>query len=418
MSKPRVLEANRAQLEMLPSDLDSRLPEFHPVRQVWEFLGDLDLAAFYAPIKARGSDPGRPAIDPRILICLLVWAAADGVGSARRIERLCDESDVYRWIRGGVSVNHHSISDFRVAHGKALDELLSQILAMLMRGGLIELKRLAQDGTRIRASAAAASFHRGKSVNKCLKYARRQIERLKKQPEEPDPKEPRRQKAAAARAARERLKRLEEARRELNRIQSKKPRGEQKNARVSTSDPEARVMKMGDGGFRPAYNVQLASDTASGIVVGVQVTNQGTDSGLIDPMLDEVKRRTDRQPEEHLVDAGYTKLATIDKAAERGVTVYAPVPKSRNPSIDENVPKPNDSEAVAEWRTRMATDEAKAIYKERAATAELVNADLRCRRGLNGFQVRGIKKVECVVLWTVIAYNILRWISLTGGVTA
>lgn len=185
-----------------------------------------------------------------------------------------------------------------------------------------------------------------------------------------------------------------------------------KEPRVSTTDPESRVMKIADGGFRPAYNVQLATDTDSRVIVGVGVTNAGRDAGELEPMLDEVKRRTEETPREHLVDGGFVKLESIEVAAARGVTVYAPVMKPRKEGVDPHAPKKGDSAAVAEWRQRMGTAEAKEIYKERAATAETVNADLRMWRGMDRLPVRGMKKVLTVVLWAALTYNVLRGIAL------
>jgi len=409
----RVLTADRSQLQWRTCDLESTLPAEHEARAIWSALQKLDLGQFYTPIVARGSEPGRPAIDPRILIALWLYATSQGEGSAREVARLCERHDAYRWICGGVSVNHHTLSDFRVDHGAALDELMTQVLAVLMQADLIGLDRVAQDGMKTRASAGAASFRREKSLQECLQEAREQIEAVKREAEQPDVQRSARQQAAAARAAREREERVAAALAELPKARAAKETEQAKaNARVSTTDAEARVMKMGDGGFRPAYNVQLATDTASRVIVGVDVTNAGTDQAQTEPMLEQIERRTGSKPDEHLVDGGYAKLETIEKTAADGVTVYAPVPKPRKEGIDPHQPKPGDSPAVAAWRQRMGTPEAKVIYKQRAATAETVNADLRTWRGLDRFRVRGRPKILCVALWSAITYNLLRGIAL------
>jgi hypothetical protein len=338
------------------------------------------------------------------------------VGSAREIARRCETDDAYRWICGGVSVNHHTVSDFRVGHPEALDELMTQVLAVLTHAGLVELRRTAQDGMRVRASAGAASFRREKSLQACLAAAREQVEQTKREAEQPDTGRTARERAAAERAARARENRVARALAELPKVRAVKETDQAKEqARVSTTDPEARVMKMGDGGFRPAYNVQLATDTASRVIVGVGVTNAGSDAGQMGPMLTDIAQRTGATPAEHLVDGGYTKLDAIEQAGADGVTVYAPVPTPRKEGIDPHQPKPGDGEAVAAWRQRMGTDEAKAIYKQRAATAETVNADLRTWRGLDRFRVRGSDKVRSVVLWSAITYNLMRWIAVGVG---
>jgi len=413
---PRVLEADRRQLFWQPRDLEGLLAADHRARAMWNFVEKLDLRSFYDSIKARGSEPGHPAIDPKILLVLWLYATSEGVGSGRELARQCESHDAYRWICGGVTVNHHTLSDFRVAHGKKLDELMIQILAVLMKQGLVELTRVAQDGMRVRASAGAASFRREPSLQAYLQEARQQVEEVKRQAEQPDTQQSTRERAATERAAREREERVARALAELSKVRAAKPTEKEKaEARASTTDAEARVMKMGDGGFRPAYNVQLATDTESRVIVGVRVTNAGGDQGQIDPMLADIERRTGNKPDEYLVDGGFVKLDSIDEASAAGVTVYMPVPAPRKEKVDPHQPKEGDSQAVAAWRQRMATDEAKEIYKQRAATAETVNADLRHWRGLDKLNVRGSDKVLSVALWAAITYNLMRCIAL--GVT-
>lgn len=411
----RVLRANRAQLQLRPFDLDSTLPQDHRARLIWRFAELLDLSRFYAKIEACGSQPGRPATDPLILFVLWLFATSEGVGSARRLARLCDEHDAYRWICGGVSVNYHTLSDFRVDHAADLDELMTQVLGVLMHQGLVDLSRVAQDGVRVRASAGAASFRRKGSLERSLEESRRHLEAVKRDAEDPDGKRSSRERAAAERAAREQTERLERALEEMPKAEASKKAKDREDARVSTTDPEARVMKMGDGGFRPAFNLQFATDTASRVIVGVSVSNAGTDMGQLTPMLEEINRRTGELPKEHLVDGGYTKFKAIEEAAEKGVKVFAPVSAPRKENVDPHAPKMSDSEAVAGWRSRMGSEEAKEIYKERASTAETVNADLRAWRGLNRLPVRGAGKVLSVALWMALTYNALRWISLGGA---
>jgi transposase len=409
---PRIVTANRGQLLWRACDVESLLPADHRARAIWSAVEKLDLEKFYAVIEARGREPGRPAIDPKMLVALWLYAISEGVGSAREVARRCERDDAYRWICGGVSVNHHTLSDFRVGHGEALDDLMTQVLGVLLDADLVSLDRVAQDGMRVRASAGAASFRREKSLEKSLEEAREQVARVKREAEEPDVQRSARERAAAERAAREREERVRRALAELPKVRETKERNKDKaEARVSTTDPEARVMKMGDGGFRPAYNVQLATDTESRVIVGVDVTNCGSDAGQMEPMLKDIEERTGRKPDEHLVDGGFAKLESIEQASADGVKVYAPVPTPRKEGIDPYQPKPDDSDAVAAWRRRMGTPEAKEIYKQRAATAETVNADLRTWRALDRLRVRGKPRVLCVVLWSALTYNVLRWIA-------
>lgn len=250
---PRILEANRTQVLLRPTDLESLLPADHPARALWACAERLDLTAFYAPIAAVEGVAGRPAIDPKILLALWLYATSEGVGSAREVARLCEAHDAYRWICGGVHVNYHTLSDFRVAHQAALDAVLTETLAVLLKEGLITLTRVAQDGTRIRASAGAASFRRETSLHRCLMEAEAQVRRCAAEDDATVATRTARQAAAQARAARERQARVAQALAQLPAVRAaKKTPAARAEARVSTTDPEARVMKMADGGFRPA----------------------------------------------------------------------------------------------------------------------------------------------------------------------
>lgn len=408
-TEPRYETPNRTQVELYPSDVEGLLPPGHAARLVWRFVDGLRLEAFYAAIRAREGGPGRSAIDPKILIALWLYATIDGVGSARELDRLCQRHDAYRWIRGGVSVNYHTLSDFRVAHHAALNDLLTQSIAALIKRNVITLARVAQDGTRVRASAGLRSFRRRPTLEEALRVARQQVERTARQE---DGAALSRQAAAQARAAAEQLARVEEALAEMPLVEAAKARNQSKaTPRVSLTDPEARKMKMTDGGYRPAYNVHFATDVEGRAIVGVAVTNVGSDQPELLPMLHQIIERTGRAPTDELVDGGFVTRKAITDATAQGVTVYAPVPKPKG-DRDPASPCPGDSPAVVAWRVRMATDEAKAIYKARAATAEWINADARTHRTLGPLLVRGVKKVHTWVLWIAVAHNMMRTMGI------
>lgn len=406
---PRLETANRSQIELTPTDLEALLPPGHAARLVWRFVEGLDVSAFYARIAAREGHAGRPAIDPKILLALWLYAISDGVGTARELDRLCYAHDAYRWLRGGVSVNYHTLSDFRVQHGAALNELLTQSIAVLLNRRVITLRRVAQDGMRVRASAGASSFRRRESLEECWRQARKQVERTARQV---DGDRPAREVAATTRAARELEARVKEALAALPEVEAVKARSKSKGAaRVSTTDPDARVMKMGDGGFRPAYNVEFATDVDGRAIVGVSLTNVGSDAGQLVPMLDQVEARTGQRPDAYLADSGFAQGEALDEAATRGVTVYAPPQKSKNGRAPGD-PCRGDSSAEAQWRVRMATAEAKTIYKDRAATAEWSNAQTRCHRALDHFVVRGLAKATCWAVWVALAHNMLQTMGI------
>jgi transposase len=420
----RLYRPVRNQLEMVPRDLDSTLPEDHVARTIWAFLDKLDLSAFYASIKAVPSQPGHPATDPKVLLALWLFATVDGIGKARQVDRLCREHDAYRWLRGGVPLNYHMLADFRVDHQQELDELMSQILAAMMSAGLVTLRHVAQDGVRVRASAGSGSFRREGRLGQFLEEARAEVARLAKERDCPETPGSRKQQAARERAARERQDRLEEALANLPKIQearekrakkdSKAKRARQQEPRVSTTDPEARVMRMPNGGFNPAYNLQIATDVDSQVIVGVEATNKGSDAGLAVPMVEQVEKRVKAQPEGYLFDNSFATREDITTLTRKGIVVYAPPPSPRKPPMEGPAkPDPQDTPEVGQWRGRMQTEEAKEIYKERAATAECVNA-LGRARGLTQLVVRGTAKVLSALLLVAITHNLLRWISLTS----
>jgi transposase len=411
-SAARLRCANRKQLLLRPVDLDALISADHLARTIWRLVEGLDLSLFLERIQAREGEPGRDATDPKVLVTLWCYATTQGVGSARELARLCQAHDAYRWICGGVSLNYHTLSDFRVDHAEAVEQLVTEVIAVMIQKGLATVERTAQDGMRVRASAGAASFRREPSLKKCLEAACEQLEQAKKLAE--DPALTAAQAAARERAAREREERIQKALEELPKVrEAKKGAAAKEEARASTTDPEARVMKMGDGGFRPAYNVQLTTTTRGGVIVGVGVTNVGSDTGQMAPMLEQIAQCTGERPREHLVDGGFVNLDAIEQAAKAGTKVYAPPMSKKKGEPASYEPKPGDSPEVAEWRGRMSSAEAKEIYKERAATAELANAGIRERQGIK-LRVRGLKKVLTVVLWHALAYNLTRWIALAS----
>jgi len=408
----RLQKARREQLELVPTNIDELIAADHPARAIWTLVGTLDLSKFTESLRSRGENAGRPAIDPAILVTLWIFATSQGVGSARELSRLTREHSAYRWIRGQVDVSYHTLSDFRVDHGQALDDLMAQILAVLMRQDLVTLERTTQDGLKVRASAGSSSFHRRPSLKKCKQAAQQQLARLKQELESA-PQDAVRKAARRETAARAMLERVNQAIAELPMAEAIKKPKDRADARTSTTDPEARVMRMPDGGFRPAYNVQLTTDTKSRVIAGVHVTNKPADYGLMQPAIEDLQKRTGRVPRQHLVDGGYSAMNDIEILSGKGIAVFAPLQPPKTAERDRYEPRPGQPDAIAQWRRRMGSKRGREIYKLRASTAETVNADLRCFRGLDRFLVRSLPKVTCVVLWSVIAYDLMRLFRLT-----
>ena len=398
---PRLRFAERMQTRWRPVSLDLLLPDDHRVRLVWSFVEGLDLTALLATIKAVDGRPGHPPADPRILLALWLYATVEGIGSAREVARLCDEHIAFEWLCGGVGMNAKTLADFRVDHGAVLECLLVDSFTALVRAGVASLDRVAQDGVRVRASAGAASFRRHSTLQECRCEAEKAVHDLRTQLDTDPGAASRKQAAARRRAAEDRERRVraalavteelhakqqEAARKEAERAAREGAAGRgcgcegrsrgtsvQKAAREGAARLHDRCagagLKMADGGFRPAYNVQFATDTKSTAIAGVSVDNIGSDMGKMLPMNDALAGQYGTRPRQHLADGGFAKLDDIEALAQNGVETFVPVPKPRNADRDRHAPQPSDPPGVADWRNRMGGDDAKTIYKERAATA-------------------------------------------------
>jgi transposase len=427
--RPRLRQPDRTRVAPRALSLEQMLPDDHPARVVWDFVGGLDLTPLYRLIRAVEGQPGRDANDPRILLALWLYATLRGVGSARELDRLCREHVAYQWLCGGVPMNYHALADFRGSHPAFLDDLLTHSVATLLHEGLIDLQRVTQDGVRLRAAAGAASFRRRPSLQRCLAEAQRQLAALQPQAGDDPAAVSRRQQAARQRAARERQQRVQAALHELDQLQAHKEaqrrtkgvRFQPEELRASTTDPEARRMQLADGGYRPGYNAQLATTTRGGVIVGVDVTNAGGDGGQLAPMIDQLVRRHGVAPAAAVVDGGFTTLDDIEAVHGRhGTQVYGPVKdaaKKQAAGQDPYRPRPKDKPGVAAWRERMGTEAARAVLRQRGATAEWVNAGLR-NRGVYQVRVRGRAKVWCVLVWQAVAHNLLRGVALRAAAAA
>jgi transposase len=416
----RVRRPERFQVEMHLKCLDQMLPREHRCRIVWKFVSAMDLDPFYAEIRVSDSQPGRTAIAPEILFALWLLATLDGISSARELGRRCETDMPYLWICGGVSVNYHTLSDFRVQHSDKLDQILTDTIASLMHQGLVKLDELGQDGMRVRAHAGGGSFRRKPTLEKLHAEAKKHIEQLSEEAKTDASQAAQvdaRHQAARQRAARQREQRVQQALEdcdELAKKREKRKKGDGPKTRTSTTDPDARRMKMGDGGFRPAYNVQFASDADARVIVGVEVNNEGTDGAELGPMLDQVKDRYGKTPETILVDSAYANNGSVDAADRHGTIVVSTVPRAEvliKNGKDPHARQRKDSDAFAAFRVRMAQAEYQELYKKRPSIAEFPNADCR-NRGLHQFRVRGPVKAKAVALWHALAFDFMRMIDL------
>lgn len=432
---PRFVEARRDAIVFERFEFDGLIGIEHTARAIWAYVERADLSELYAQIKACAHRPGRPAADPRVALALWLYACVEGVGSARLLERLSEEHNGFRWLRGGVPLNHHLLSDFRWEAAAVVDRLLTQGVTALWSEGLVTLASLSHDGIRIRAAAGASSFRRLERLEGLLREVEERVAQLKREIEaEPDASNQRRR-AAQARAAREREERLMAALRTVQELQAqqaaaakrrpadgappadggpppaegkKKEPKQPKQPRASTTDAEVKVMRMADGGWRPAYNVQLTGDLDTGVIVSVGLDTTGSDGGLMAPAAADVERRYAHRPARWLADGGFTALDDIVALARKAITVFCPLKPRRNPKSDPAAPRPGDPPEIADWRRRMVDDAeaGKDGWMWRRGEHERINANLR-QQGLRRFNVRGTFKVKAVCLIHALANNIL-----------
>jgi transposase len=480
VGKPRYEVIDREQLCWRPIDIERLIGADHAARAVWEFIGRLDLRAYQEEARAVEGKAGRPGWEPRLVVSLWVYAYSQGIGSARAIEELCQWEPAYQWLTGSRVINAHTLSDFRVKHDTALNGLFVQTLGLLSVEGLITLERVMQDGTKIRAKAAADSFGRQQRVEQALKEAKAQVAAVEAMSEEEGS---RRMAKARQRAARERQERLEQALKEFEQLE--KEDKDKEHRRVSTSDPEARVMKQPGGGYAPSYNVQIDTDAKNGVVVAVGVVQAGNDFEQLEPGIDRVQDNLKETPKEVVTDGGYISKDTIVAMKERAIEYIAPCvdeagkgqssydnrgvsgeyhssrfiydaqtnsylcPQGKilsyegkeqrhlqisyryrakrldcegcpmksqccpgNRVVGRSVHRSEELAEVAEFRHKMQSEQARAIYKTRAQVAETPNLWIKAKFGLRQFSVRGLVKVGMEALWACLTYNIRVWMRL------
>jgi transposase len=288
--QPLIRYVNRQQMSWRAVDVERLIGEDHPARAIWTLVGRLDLSPFYRAIESSAEEGGRPAFDPQLLISLWVYAYSLGIGSAREVARRCEYDPAFQWLTGLTEVNYHTLADFRVEKQQELDELFTQVLA-----ALCEEKTIREHLEQARQRVAAMGDPR---IDESSAKA----------------------KQAQARARREQQERLESALEELQKLQVRKDgRKAKREPRVSTTDPQARVMKQSDEGFALSYNAQISADAAHGLIVGVAVTQAANDTGQLLPAVDRVEQRLNKSPQQMVADRGYTTRENIEEMAKREI---------------------------------------------------------------------------------------------------
>ena len=422
IGKPRLLNANREQIEFRIQSLDQLIPLEHKARLVWKFVDSLDMSLYLNSIKSVEGGVGRSAISPKILVSLWLYATIEGIASAHQLGRYCEEHSAFVWICGNVKVERKTLSNFRADQGDLLNNLLAQSIATMLHKGLISLDEIGQDGMRVRTSAGSSSFRTLKTLKQHYKAAKKYVRELQKENDnagktfakkEQEKLEKARKEEEKLKSAIEEMKVFEKEINEGKKKHRKKTltKEEKNKLRVSTTDPKARKMKMADSGFRPAYNVQFATTVKGQAIVSVGITNKGSDYNQLEPMFNQVIGKYKTIPECWLADNGFNNHKEIEKLENAGCKTYIPVKKSKK--SDPYAPKKDESKALASRRERMGTEEAKQKYKLRPQTAEFPNAEAR-NRGMHRLLVRGMNKALNVSTIFAITYNLMRMNCLNG----
>ena len=486
VTRPRLVSVDRRQMVLRAIEVERLIEEDHPARAIWELVGRLDLSRYYAAIAAVEGRAGRDRTDPQVLISVWLYAYSRGISSAREVGRRCEYEPAFQWLCALDPSSYRTLSGFRSSEKAALDDLFVQVLGMLSAEGLITLERVTLDGTKIKANAGGNTFRRQEKLEAHLELAREQVRRME---EEAAAEEQlaRRKVAARRRAARQRQSRLEAAVREVERMQSeKKEDRDDFVARASATDPEAHVMRNGEGGKVPSYNLQLMTDTTEGMLVNVDATTEGIDHHQLAPALERCEQTLGRLPQQVVADGNYTNHASVAAAANCGVDfygswqdswkpgegdaqgrsgaflasafpydaerdsftcpagntlthrtiqkrehgvrvhVYRPpreacrscalraqcAPPTARPAWVRSITRNEEPATTLAFKAKMATEEAKQIYRQRSRIAEFPHAWIKERCGLRQFRCRGLLKVTLEATWAALSYNLTRWFAL------
>lgn len=415
----------RNQYEFQSFCLDDLIPDDHKARNVWDFVTNMDLSACFSEIMSTHGGSGRSSTDPKIILTLWIYTIMDGNCSARKLEELCQNHNVYKWICGGVSVNRTTLAEFRSTNPRKFDQLLTKCLAVMIKSDLITDSDFSQDGTRVKANAGLSSYRREDTLNELEAKLTRYIENLKKEEKSTPDAYEKRKVAQKERFASEKKKRvlaalanLQQARCEKiingKRSHNQVTETDLKEVRASTTDPEVRKMRMGDSGYRLAYNVQFATGLNSRVIYGVDVVNT-LDPGTAPRLMAQVEERLRSinlgKIKNWIADAAYSAKRDIITVAGLFPDCFYYAPPKPQKGIDPKKHLARDCQYLKKWRDSIGTDQTKEIYKKRCSTAEFSNMHVK-NAALKAFSVRGFVKVKGMALLHAIAMNISRYFDL------
>lgn len=302
---PRFRTIDRNQLLMRVVDVERLVAPDHSVRAIWAMSEKIDWTPYTQDIQAVEGRAGRPPWNPQLLACVWIYAYTQGISSAREIARRLAFDPSFQWLAGMEQINYHTLADFRTK-AQNVEQLFIQLLGVLSAEGLISLERVTHDGTKVCANASSKSFRRAARIHEHLEVARKHLAAMGN----PLTEETARERSARRTAAQLRVNRLEAATEVLAELLAEK-KPDEKEPRASETDPDARIMKQGNGGYAPSYNVQLSEDSKHDIIVAVGVSQARNDYNELIPAVERVKAGTSRLPREWVSDGGFTTRENI-----------------------------------------------------------------------------------------------------------
>jgi transposase len=440
--KNRFRDYDPDQILMLPPSLQDWLPKDHLVHFIRTAVDQLDLNAIYASYEdARG----RPPYSPRMMVAVWLYAYCLGVRSSRRVERALIEDVGFRVLSGNQQPDYWTLNAFRTRHIQALGNLFVQTVLLAQKAGLVELKQVAADGTKLKANASKHSAMSYDRMEKEEKRLREEIERYFKEADEIDEEENRRfgkrrgdELPEHLDTHEKRLKAIQKAKKELEEEAKERVRAEQEQRRKEAdkagrpyqpkkdpedakpdpkaqrnfTDPESRIMRSSEKAFIQGYNAQAAVDADSQIIVGADLTHQAADVNHLPDLIEQVIRNTNDVPNEISADAGYFSESNLAKLEELGIEAYIPPDRIKHSEWKKQKPPrgriPKNLSPADRMRRKLRTVAGRRRYKLRQCSIEPTFGQIKEGRGLRQFLHRGLEKVRAMWRFDCAAHNILK----------
>ncbi len=393
---------NRQQLKFMQIDLEKLIPEDHPVRFFWRVCEGLEMRSLYEDYKIKEWSAGRPANDPKVILCLWVYGIREGINSTRELAEACKSRADFMWLCGQITPEYRSLAYFRTGHNKAIEKAFCELTVALKKVGLIKMKDFYQDGSKIRANVSVKTFKKRDKLEEELEEAKRAYEEFVRGEVEGEKKR---------KKIERKIKEIEEAIKMVNKIEEKRKKLGKKDrekyppqeARASEVDSECQFMKIDNRG-EPGYNAQIVVDGESELIVGKGVSNNATDVNELIPMIEGLKEnlKIEKIEGKYCSDSGYYSNENIEEAK-----------KLRVENLIMPVYEETKNKEAEEVKKRAESKEGKEALKKRKSIIERIIGLIKENVfKFNRFRLRGLLKVNCEWTLVCIAYNVYRYMKL------